>query len=1211
MKRLFRNILFLLIVMAIIIGLAPKLLILEEVQQKITAQLNVSLNSSVTIRNLHWEWLPLPHMLISDTRITNDEIDITLPETRVYPHWSLLLGKTQKPGRVSLLHPVIHIKKNLRLGEGVPELIMPEGRIDIENGTLQIDITDKYQDILQSDSLIFDSVQAKMRLHPDNVGLVLQLKAPFSDHLALQGDFNIDKQSYNFSVDFQEIKLHKTIKSLADGVLIPVESTARLQGNVVGKGLDQIEADLKGVLPFFAFKPQDKQILLTCGFTHFIMHKTGPMMRLNIKDLEVKDPKFNLAGQVERRLPAEGKVTAKDIQATKDPVWLLDLTGSDLDLTSIREKILTLWGDNEIARTVSDIVLGGKALSARYQFSGVAEDFEYLTPMTIAVEVQNADIHVPGAELDLSNARGPVIIKDGILTGYNLGATMGNSRGTNGELLLDLKEEGNAFTLDLDIDADLAALPDVLEQLVEHDGFQGELNKFHDTNGRARGHLRLGDTLDDIVTEVSINNMDFTSRYDPVPQAITIHRGKLAVKPEEVSWQDVEASIGKQQIKSTSGTVNWESDQAQLNIDQLNATLDSSSLLQTLTQTNVTPSQVADVLVGLDGKIELSETTLQGPAFSPQDWQYNLVLKTSGLTINSPLLPESAYTKQAEANFTNNEVKLSKSDVQFLDQHMNINGTFQHTLLEDWQGWIELNGPMRVSWADESISVSGNILKGMDGGRMPKAKIEFQDTPERLQIRELSFFAPGEQGRLTLDLRRQSPVRFLFTWDGFAHAETIDLLFEYNNFVSGTYGGAFSFTYQADQPGATVFEGLLKAKDLVWKSDERQLSTIIRNLDVNGIGSQMKITGLDIEMGDEKLFAHGQIAAETGGIVVDIDLASSHISKESLTQFIDELQVAKKNFTGPTSAPTSNGESLLPGGWDFTGRIGFDFNSFVMDRETTAPYSESKPVSYNLYDLQGNMELASGTIYRNEIFSSKLCNMDFTGFWYSDDNMGQKFSLQTNSDQEVYLQNVLPCLGIEQSFIEGPFALQADLYKESGIWHNGHVHIQSPQGRILRLKTLAKIFSIVNITDLLDPETLDLSKKGFPYSQLDIDTHITKNKLILESVVVHGEGLNLFAKGEMNMDDLDADITLLIAPLKSVDTLISKVPIIGEPIVGEDGSMVAIPVAVKGPLNDPKIMALHPEAVGDAVLGLVKDTMMLPFNIFKRDKQTNDSEKQK
>jgi hypothetical protein len=140
---------------------------------------------------------------------------------------------------------------------------------------------------------------------------------------------------------------------------------------------------------------------------------------------------------------------------------------------------------------------------------------------------------------------------------------------------------------------------------------------------------------------------------------------------------------------------------------------------------------------------------------------------------------------------------------------------------------------------------------------------------------------------------------------------------------------------------------------------------------------------------------------------------------------------------------------------------------------------------------------------------------------------------------------------------------------------------------------------------------MDLSKKGFPYSRFDIDTHIEKNKLILERAVVHGEGLNLFARGDMDMDDLNADITLLIAPLKSVDTLISKVPIIGEPIIGEDGSIVAIPVAIKGPLNDPKITALHPEAIGDAVLGLVKDTMMLPFNIFKKDKKTKDSGKKK
>ena len=75
--------------------------------------------------------------------------------------------------------------------------------------------------------------------------------------------------------------------------------------------------------------------------------------------------------------------------------------------------------------------------------------------------------------------------------------------------------------------------------------------------------------------------------------------------------------------------------------------------------------------------------------------------------------------------------------------------------------------------------------------------------------------------------------------------------------MSGNYSGAFSFSYQADRPDATLFEGLLKARDLVWKGKEQKPSAIIRNLDVNGIGTQLKITELDFEIGAEKLLYPG------------------------------------------------------------------------------------------------------------------------------------------------------------------------------------------------------------------------------------------------------------------------------------------------------------------------------------------------------------------
>jgi hypothetical protein len=116
---------------------------------------------------------------------------------------------------------------------------------------------------------------------------------------------------------------------------------------------------------------------------------------------------------------------------------------------------------------------------------------------------------------------------------------------------------------------------------------------------------------------------------------------------------------------------------------------------------------------------------------------------------------------------------------------------------------------------------------------------------------------------------------------------------------------------------------------------------------------------------------------------------------------------------------------------------------------------------------------------------------------------------------------------------------------------------------------------------------------------MDIDTHIHANNLVFDRAIIHGEGLNLFARGEIHLDDYDADLTLLIAPFKTFDSMISKVPIIGHPITGADGSLVNIPVAVIGPIADPTITPLHPEAIGDAFLNIIKGTFMLPYNILK------------
>jgi uncharacterized protein YhdP len=193
------------------------------------------------------------------------------------------------------------------------------------------------------------------------------------------------------------------------------------------------------------------------------------------------------------------------------------------------------------------------------------------------------------------------------------------------------------------------------------------------------------------------------------------------------------------------------------------------------------------------------------------------------------------------------------------------------------------------------------------------------------------------------------------------------------------------------------------------------------------------------------------------------------------------------------------------------------------------------------------------------------------------------------------LQETLPCLGIEQDLIEGPFSVKADLKGKPDKWKKGIVEIHSGGGRILRMELLAKILKVVNLTDLFHGN--DKNKKGFGYKKLEFEADIENNDLVIRKAVIYGEGLNILARGKMNLSTMDTDFTVLVAPLKSLDAIISWLPIIGRIIAGEDKTVFAIPVGVKGNIKDPKITLLPKSAIGDAFANMIKGTLKIPYTI--------------
>jgi hypothetical protein len=88
--------------------------------------------------------------------------------------------------------------------------------------------------------------------------------------------------------------------------------------------------------------------------------------------------------------------------------------------------------------------------------------------------------------------------------------------------------------------------------------------------------------------------------------------------------------------------------------------------------------------------------------------------------------------------------------------------------------------------------------------------------------------------------------------------------------------------------------------------------------------------------------------------------------------------------------------------------------------------------------------------------------------------------------------------------------------------------------------------------------------------------------------------VNIASYGELDAINREIDMTVLVAPFETIDSVINKIPVVRS-ILGS--TLVVVPVRVKGSLEDPTVIPLSPTAVGSEVLGIMKRTLKLPVKL--------------
>jgi hypothetical protein len=199
------------------------------------------------------------------------------------------------------------------------------------------------------------------------------------------------------------------------------------------------------------------------------------------------------------------------------------------------------------------------------------------------------------------------------------------------------------------------------------------------------------------------------------------------------------------------------------------------------------------------------------------------------------------------------------------------------------------------------------------------------------------------------------------------------------------------------------------------------------------------------------------------------------------------------------------------------------------------------------------------------------------------------------------LDNTLACLSRKKASASGTFNLVGEVMANAKTnatarIYSGALDFNAKEGRIYQLGLLAKIFAILNLTEIYRGVVPDLVGDGFAYDTMTIKANFEGKKLVMEECTIDGASMGLACDGEIDLAEQKINLVILVAPFKTVDRLVKKIPLIST-VLG--GKLVSIPFRAKGDLADPMVIPLSPTAVGSGVLGVMERTLKLPITIIQ------------
>jgi hypothetical protein len=173
----------------------------------------------------------------------------------------------------------------------------------------------------------------------------------------------------------------------------------------------------------------------------------------------------------------------------------------------------------------------------------------------------------------------------------------------------------------------------------------------------------------------------------------------------------------------------------------------------------------------------------------------------------------------------------------------------------------------------------------------------------------------------------------------------------------------------------------------------------------------------------------------------------------------------------------------------------------------------------------------------------------------------------------------------------------------------GKIRVRMEKGRIRRFHILSKIFSLLNVSQLLKGKLPELTGEGLPYNTITGEIEIAKGIAKTENLLVDSDSIKITIIGEADIIRESLDLTVGLHPLGTVDTIVSRVPVVGRILAGEDESIISYYVEVKGDFSNPKVKHIPLKSMEKGLIEIMRRVLETPMHIIPRGKSSNSRDR--